>query len=358
MTIVTVVVFFICEGSVTTTGLTSFRGDAESLTEGDAGGGGETRVSGRGSGKAPGAATSFSSLRVISGRALFSSVVVCGGAGASAAEGDVPVAARVDGVGLDSAAAAGVAVAIASVGNGGTGEDFLAAWGDDDDTLVLLDEIDNDRDLGRAAARAPARLFGGCAAEGGLVTGERGVRGVLREFLRTLGERSRPITGRAGVAPPPSVAVVISGRGRSLAVEEGVFARFLGNGRGGFSFSRAPLMSGRRMVVVGDLVLLFGDFNAFKRAAEGMGVERGVLAVILDLIGAGVLWGSGLSFGLRVGMGMREGGESLLEVGLTWYRGGGSRVASGVLQMPWLSKRVLIGDLEGREAERGPTMAW
>ena len=181
-----------------------------------------------------------------------------------------------------------------------------------------------------------------------------------REFLRTLGERSRPITGRAGVAPPPSVVAVISGRGRSWVLEEGVFARFLGNGRGGFSFSRTPLMGGRRMVVAGDLVVeLFGDLNAFKRAAEGVRVERGVLAAIVDVGGAGVLWESALSFGLRIGRGMREGREPSLEVGLAWYRGGGSRVASGVLQIPvWLSKRVLICDLEGREAERGPTMAW
>ena len=113
------------------------------------------------------------------------------------------------------------------------GGDFVASWGDDADTLVLLDEIDNDRDLGRAAARASARLFGGCAAEGSLVMGERSVRGVLRGVLRTLGERSRPIIGRAGVAPPPSVVVVVvSGR-----VEEWVFARFLGKGKGGFFFN-------------------------------------------------------------------------------------------------------------------------
>lgn len=58
-------------------------------------------------------------------------------------------------------------------------------------------------------------------------------------------------------------------------------------------------------------------------------------------------------------MGMREGGEPSLELGSSWYRGGGSQVASGVLQIPvWSSKRVLIDDLEGSEAERGPTMAW
>lgn len=57
-------------------------------------------------------------------------------------------------------------------------------------------------------------------------------------------------------------------------------------------------MSGRRTVVAGDLVLLlFGDFNTVKRAAaDGVGVERGVLAAVLDLRGAGVLWKSGLSF--------------------------------------------------------------
>ena len=213
-------------------GLTSFRGDAEGMTEGDAGGGSESRIGGTGSGKAPGFATSFS-LTMISGRASSSSAVIGGGAGASAAEGDVRVAARADEVGLGSRAGGGIAVAIALECNVGTGGDFVASRGDDADTLVLLDEIDNDRDLGRAAARAPAaRLFGGCAAEGSLVMGERSARGVLREFLRTLGERSRPITGRAGVAPPPSVAVVISGR-----VEEGVFARFLGKGRSGFFFS-------------------------------------------------------------------------------------------------------------------------
>jgi len=113
------------------------------------------------------------------------------------------------------------------------------------------------------------------------------------------------------------------------------------------------------MVVAGDFMVLLGDFNAFKRAAEGVRVEPGTLAAILDLRGAGVLCASGLSFELRMGSGMREGGEPSLEVGLAWYRGGGSRVASGVLQMPeWLSKRVLIDDLEGRETERGPTMAW
>ena len=113
------------------------------------------------------------------------------------------------------------------------------------------------------------------------------------------------------------------------------------------------------MVVAGDLVLLlFGDFNAAKRA-DGVGVERGVLAAELDLRGAEVLWESGLSLGLRIEMGMREGGEPSLELGFSWYRGGGSRIASGVLQMPVCSiKRVLIDDLEGREAERGPTMAW
>ena len=174
MTIFTVVVFFACEGSVS--GLTSpggFRGDAEGVTEEDAGGGGETRVGDRTSGRAPGIATSSSTM--ISGRALTSSAVICGGAGASTAEGDVRVAAGVDEVGLDSGAVAGVAVAMALECNGGTGGDFLATRGDDDDTLVLLDEIDNDRDLGRAAARAPARLFGGCAVEGGLVIGKRGV---------------------------------------------------------------------------------------------------------------------------------------------------------------------------------------
>ena len=172
MTIFTVVVFFACEGSVS--GLTSpggFRGDAEGVTEGDAGGGGETRVGG---GRAPGIATSSSST-IISGRALTSSADIGGGAGASTVEGDVRVAARVDEVGLDSGAAAGVAVAMALECNGGTGGDCLATRGDDDDTLVLLDEIDSDLDLGRAAARAPARLFGGCAVEGGLVIGERGV---------------------------------------------------------------------------------------------------------------------------------------------------------------------------------------
>ena len=57
-------------------------------------------------------------------------------------------------------------------------------------------------------------------------------------------------------------------------------------------------MSGRRTVVAGDLMLLlFGDFNTVKRAAaDGVGVERGVLAAVLDLRGAGVLWKSGLSF--------------------------------------------------------------
>jgi len=212
-------------------GLTSpggFRGDAEGVTEADAGGGGENRVGGRRSGRAPGIATSSSTM--ISGRASNSSADIGGGAGTGVAEGG---AARVEEVGLDDAAAGGVAVAIALGSSGGTGD---ATQGDDDDTLVLLDEMDDDRDLARAAALAPARLFDRFAAEGGLVLGERGVRGVLREFLRTLGERSRPITGRAGVAPPPSVVVDISGRGRSWAVEDGVFARFLGNGRGGFSF--------------------------------------------------------------------------------------------------------------------------
>ena len=134
--------------------------------------------------------------------------------------------------------------------------------------------------------------------------------------------------------------------------------RLLGNGRGGFSFILAPLMTGRRIVVAGDLRVLLGDFNAFKRAAEGVAVERGVLATILDLKGPGVLCESGLGFGLRMGRGMREGGEPSLEVGLAWYRGGGSRVASGVLQMlPSSTKRVLIGDLDGSEAEKGPTMA-
>jgi hypothetical protein len=63
------------------------------------------------------------------------------------------------------------------------------------------------------------------------------------------------------------------------------------------------------MVVAGDLVVLFGDF---KRAAEGVRVERGVLAAIADLRGAGVV------FGLRIGTGtgMREGGEPWIEVGL------------------------------------------
>ena len=45
-------------------------------------------------------------------------------------------------------------------------------------------------------------------------------------------------------------------------------------------------MSGRRIVVAGDLVLLFSEF--FKRAA-GVRVERGVLAATVDLGGAGVL---------------------------------------------------------------------
>ena len=72
-------------------------------------------------------------------------------------------------------------------------------------------------------------------------------------------------------------------------------------------------MSGRRTVVAGDLVLLlFGDFKAIERAAEGVGVERGVLAAVLDFKGAEVLWESGLSFGLRIEMGMREGGEPSL----------------------------------------------
>jgi len=118
-------------------------------------------------------------------------------------------------------------------------------------------------------------------------------------------------------------------------------------------------MTGRRMVVAGDLRVLFGDLNAFKRAAEGVAVARGVLAVALDLRAAGVLCNRGLGFGLRMGTGMREGGEPSLAVGLAWYRGGGSRVASGVLHiLPPSSKRVLIGDLSGRETERGPTMAW
>ena len=92
-------------------------------------------------------------------------------------------------------------------------------------------------------------------------------------------------------------------------------------------------MIGRRMVVAGDLRELFGDLNAFKRAAEGVAVERGVLALVLDLKGAGVLCSSELGFGLRMGTGMREGGEPWLAVGLAWYRGGGSRVASGVLHI-------------------------
>lgn len=90
-------------------GLTSFRGDAEGATEGDAGGGGEFRVGGTGS---AGTTTSFS-LTMISGMASSSSTVIGGGAGASAGEGDVRVAARVDEVGLDSAVAGGIAVAIA-----------------------------------------------------------------------------------------------------------------------------------------------------------------------------------------------------------------------------------------------------
>ena len=155
-------------------GLTSpggFRGDAEGVTEGDAG----ERVGGTMSGRAPGIATSSSSLAIISGRASSSSDVIGGGAGASTAAGDVRMAACGDEVGLDSAAAAaGIAAAIALKCNGDTGGDFLDTRGDDD-TLVLLDEIDDDRDFVRAAARAPARLFGGCAAEGGLVMGKRGV---------------------------------------------------------------------------------------------------------------------------------------------------------------------------------------
>lgn len=165
------------------------------------------------------------------------------GRGAGAAAGDVRVAARVDGVGSAGVVAAGVTEAM--VGKGGTGEDFLATRVDDDDTLVLLDEIEDDRDLRPVEGLAPARLFNGLAPEDDLALGERGLRGVLREFLRALrpfNERSRPITGHAGVAPPPDVVVVVvsfSGRGRSgvrAAVEEGVFARFLGNGSGGFSF--------------------------------------------------------------------------------------------------------------------------
>ena len=269
--------------------------------------------------------------------------------------------------------AAGVAVAVGNglvgVGKGGRGcAGFLATRGDD--TLVLRDEMmDDDRDLGRwvvapapapaptpVPAPAPARLFDGLAAEveSGLVLGERGVRGVrgvrglLREFLRDLdsfNERSRPIRGRAGVARPPSVVVVISGRGR--AGVEGVLARFFGSGRGGFSFMRPRVVTGRRMVMAGDLMeILVGVW---------------VLAEIRDLrgarAGAGVLWeSSGMGFGLRTGIGMREGGEGegSVEVGLAWYRGGGSRVASGVLQIAlWVSKLGLevIG-----EAERGPRM--
>jgi len=130
------------------------------------------------------------------------------------------VAACVDGAGLDGAATAVVAVAIALVGKGGTGVDFLVTRGDVDETLVRLDEIDDDRDLRPAVVPAPARLFDGLAAEDDLVLGERGLRGVPREFLRNLDpvpERSRPIRGRAGVAPPPDVVVVVgfSGRGRS-----------------------------------------------------------------------------------------------------------------------------------------------
>jgi hypothetical protein len=132
----------------------------------------------------------------------------------------VRAAAGVGGVGLGGVTAAGTAIALASVGKGGAGEDFLGTRGDD--TLVLLEEIDDDRDLRPGVGPAPARLFNGFAAEGDLLLplGEREVRGVLLEFLRTLeafNERSRPITGRAGVAPPPSVVVVPvpPGRGRS-----------------------------------------------------------------------------------------------------------------------------------------------
>ena len=104
------------------------------------------------------------------------------------------------------------AVAVTLVGKGGTGEDFLVTRGDDDDTLALLDEIDDDRDLRPVVALAPARLFDGLAPEDDLTMGERGLRGVLREFLRALrpfNERSRPITGRAGVALPPDVVVAL-----------------------------------------------------------------------------------------------------------------------------------------------------
>ena len=95
-----------------------------------------------------------------------------------------------------------------------------------------------------------------------------------------------------------------------------------------------PLMTGRRIVVAGDLRVLLGDLNALKRAAEGVAVERGVLAAVLDLKGgAGVLCESGVRFGLRIGTGMREGGEPSLAAGLAWYRGGGSQVASGVLHI-------------------------
>lgn len=119
------------------------------------------------------------------------------------------MAARVAGAGSAGVVAA---VAVALVGKGGTGEDFLATPGDDDDTLVLLDEIDDGRDLRPVVALEPALLFDGLALEDDLVLGERGLRGVLREFLRDLrplNERSRPITCRAGVAPPPDVVVVV-----------------------------------------------------------------------------------------------------------------------------------------------------
>lgn len=119
------------------------------------------------------------------------------------------MAARVAGVGSAGVLAA---VAVALVGKGGTGEDFLVTRGDVDDTLALLDEIDDDRDLRPVVALAPARLFDGLAPEDDLTLGERGLRGVLREFLRALRpfkERSKPITGRAGVAPPPDVVVAL-----------------------------------------------------------------------------------------------------------------------------------------------------
>lgn len=234
------------------------------------------------------------------------------------------MAARADGVGLEggglaaAAAAAAVAVAIVLVGKGGTGEDFLATWGDNDDTLVLLDEMEDERDLRPGVALAPARLFA-AAAEDDLGLGERGVRGVPREFLllrslfSVIEERSKPITGRAGVAPPPSGG---GGRGRRPGVEDGVLVRFLGKGRGGLPLDRAPLMTGRRMVVAGDLTDLrvsLGDLRAFTR------VERGVVAA-----SGGVLWESGLSFELRIGRGRREGGRRSgsgwleVEVGLGW----------------------------------------